>query len=101
MKAVLWGLLILSALVLSSLLLAPSRSEFSGADGQAEKVISALHPEYKPWFSALWQPPSTEIESLLFSLQAALGSGALCYYLGYARGRESGRKRGEASHAAD
>ena len=50
----------------------------------------------------MWTPPSKEIESLLFSLQAALGAGLLGYYVGLRRGRGEGRKerRGEA-HAGD
>jgi cobalt/nickel transport protein len=30
----------------------------------------------------LWKPPSDEVESLLFSLQAALGAGFLGYVIG-------------------
>jgi cobalt/nickel transport protein len=57
---------------------------------------------YQPWFEPLWTPPSKEIESLLFSLQAALGAGLLGYYFGLRRGRGEGRKerRGEL-HAGD
>ena len=60
---------------------------FSGADGQAETLITKIHPEYTPWFQPLWEPPSGEIESLLFGLQAALGAGLIGYCLGYYRGR--------------
>jgi cobalt/nickel transport protein len=62
---------------------------FAGSDGQAEELITRMHPEYKPWFSSFWEPPSGEIESLLFSLQAAIGSGLLFYYIGYHRGRKT------------
>ena len=60
---------------------------FTGADGQAEELIQQIAPEYRPWFSSIMQPPSVEIESLLFALQAALGAGIIGYYLGYSRGR--------------
>jgi len=60
---------------------------FAGADGQAEEVIAEINPDYKPWASSLWKPPSREIESLLFALQAALGAGFLGYYFGVRRGR--------------
>ncbi len=60
---------------------------FAGADGQAEGVIVQSHPGYKPWFEPFWEPPSGEIESMLFALQAALGAGVLAYYLGYRRAR--------------
>jgi cobalt/nickel transport protein len=57
-------------------------AEFSGADGQAKVVITQMQPDYKPWFSSLWKPPSGEIESLLFALQAAIGAGFIGYFLG-------------------
>ena len=57
---------------------------------------------YQPWFEPLWTPPSKEIESLLFSLQAALGAGLLGYYVGLRRGRGEGRKeRRDEAHAGD
>ncbi|MFI0986030.1 energy-coupling factor ABC transporter substrate-binding protein [Streptomyces exfoliatus] len=63
---------------------------FTGADGEAETAITELHPDYEPWFSPLYEPPSGEIESGLFSLQAALGAGFLAYYFGLRRGRRQG-----------
>jgi cobalt/nickel transport protein len=61
-------------------------AEFAGADGEAEVAITEIAPGYEPWFSSLYEPPSGEIESLLFALQAALGAGFICYYLGYKKG---------------
>lgn len=55
---------------------------FAGADGEAMETITEIAPNYQPWFSPFWEPPSAEIESLLFALQAALGSGLIGYYLG-------------------
>ena len=43
-------------------------SEFGGADGEAEGIISEVAPEYQPWFSPIWEPPGGETESLLFAL---------------------------------
>jgi cobalt/nickel transport protein len=60
---------------------------FAGADGQAQDAITQTHPDYQPWFEPFWEPPSGEIESLLFALQAALGAGLLGYYLGLRRGQ--------------
>lgn len=57
-------------------------SEFEGADDQAEDVIGELNPDYEPWAEPLWEPPSGEVESLLFSLQVAIGAGAIGYILG-------------------
>ncbi|MFI6231284.1 energy-coupling factor ABC transporter substrate-binding protein [Micromonospora echinospora] len=61
---------------------------FTGADAQAEETIVADHPDYEPWFSSIYEPPSGEIESGLFALQAAVGAGFLGYYFGVARTRQ-------------
>lgn len=63
-------------------------SEFGGSDGYAEEYIMQANPNYKPWFSNIWEPPGAEIESLLFALQAALGAGVVCYVIGYYRGKK-------------
>ncbi|OKK20511.1 cobalamin biosynthesis protein CbiN [Streptomyces sp. CB00455] len=60
---------------------------FAGADAQAESAITELKPDYEPWFSPLYEPPSGEVESALFALQAALGAGVLAYYFGVRKGR--------------
>ena len=62
-------------------------AEFGGSDGAAKDEISKIDANYKPWFSSIWSPPSAEIESLLFSLQAAIGSGVVCYFFGYSKGK--------------
>ena len=54
---------------------------FTGSDDQAKNAIGKIDPTYKPWAKSLMEPPSGEVESLLFSLQAALGAG----FLGYCR----------------
>lgn len=89
-------LLLLGGAVLALLPFAlhvPAPEKFTGADGQAEELITQMHPEYAPWFSSLWEPPSGEVESMLFSLQAAIGSGLLFYYIGYRRGRKTAAGR--------
>lgn len=72
---------------------------FTGADAEAETAITELQPDYEPWFSPLYEPPSGEIESALFALQAALGAGVLAYYFGVRRGRRQGEARAEAKAA--
>ncbi|UUU19834.1 energy-coupling factor ABC transporter substrate-binding protein [Streptomyces sp. DSM 40750] len=69
---------------------------FTGSDGEAETAITEIEPDYEPWFSPLYEPPSGEIESALFSLQAALGAGVLAYYFGIRRGRRQGEARARA-----
>ncbi|WP_309030311.1 energy-coupling factor ABC transporter substrate-binding protein, partial [Streptomyces alfalfae] len=56
-------------------------------------AITELKPDYEPWFSPLYEPPSGEVESALFALQAALGAGVLAYYFGLRRGRRQGEQR--------
>jgi cobalt/nickel transport protein len=63
-------------------------AEFGGADGQAEELIEEIAPSYEPWFSSIWEPPSGEIESLLFSLQAAAGAIVIGYVIGFGRARK-------------
>lgn len=60
-------------------------SEFGGADGEAEGVILDINPDYEPWAEPIWEPPSGEIESLLFSVQVAIGAGTIGYILGMFR----------------
>jgi cobalt/nickel transport protein len=62
-------------------------AEFGGADGEAEEAIGEINSSYQPWFSSIWEPPSGEIESLLFVLQAAIGAGFIGYFIGYTRGK--------------
>lgn len=63
---------------------------FTGSDAQAETAITENAPGYEPWFSPLYEPPSAEVESALFALQAAIGAGVLAYYFGLRRGRRQG-----------
>lgn len=82
-------LLLVGILVVLPFLVRPG-AEFAGADGRAEEAVAELRPDYRPWVRPLWEPPSSEVESLLFALQAALGSGLLFYYLGYMKGLQQG-----------
>ena len=72
---------------------------FQGADDQAKDVISKLAPGYRPWFKPLMEPPSGEIGSLLFALQAALGAGFIGYYLGVSTTRARMMRRDQAKAA--
>ncbi|MEE1754757.1 energy-coupling factor ABC transporter substrate-binding protein [Streptomyces sp. SP18CS02] len=74
---------------------------FTGADAQAETAITENKPDYEPWFTPLYEPPSGEIESALFSLQAALGAGVLAYYFGLRRGRRQGEARARTGSGPD
>ena len=73
---------------------------FTGADAQAQALITQAHPDYRAWFSPLWEPPSGEVASFLFALQAALGAGLLGYYLGLRRGQAE-RRQADAADVPD
>ena len=86
-KKNLWLILIIIVIILVPLIFMGG-SEFGGADDQAEDVIGEIDPDYEPWFESLWEPPSGEIESLLFSLQVAIGAGAMGYIFGMMKGKK-------------
>jgi len=65
--------------------LKPGEEAWSGADSSAAAVIASSG--YEPWFTPIWEPPSGEIETLFFCLQAALGSLVIGYFFGYYRGK--------------
>ena len=69
-----------------------AKAEFGGADDKVKDVVAEIQPEYKAWYSAWWTPPSAEVESFLFALQAALGAGFVGYWIGFQRGRRSARE---------
>lgn len=66
---------------------------FKGTDDQAKDVIGRIAPGYNPWFKSILEPPSGEIGSLLFALQAALGAGFIGYYLGMSVTRARMRRK--------
>jgi len=65
-----------------------TNAEYGGADDKPEGVIEEITGgNYKPIAEPIWEPPSGEIESLLFGLQAAFGAGIIGYFLGYYRAK--------------
>ncbi|HAP31597.1 MAG TPA: energy-coupling factor ABC transporter substrate-binding protein [Firmicutes bacterium] len=86
-------LCIVVLLVITPLILNPG-AEFGGADGMAEEIILTINPAYEPWREPIWEPPSGEIESMLFTLQAVVGSLVIGFFLGKlsARHKSSGEK---------
>jgi len=83
-----YAILIAVMIVLFALpLIILPNAEFGGADGNAADAIEDTG--YEPWFSPLWEPPSGEIESLLFSVQAAIGAVIIGYFVGYERGKRA------------
>lgn len=66
-------------------------SEFGGADGAAEDIIAQVDPDYEPWAESIVELPGGETESLLFCLQAALGSVVIGFGFGYLVARKKYR----------
>lgn len=73
-------------------------ASFGGSDDAAGDMITSIDSSYTPWFTAPFEKLFAggeipgEIESLLFCLQAALGSGLFFYILGRLSMRAKMRK---------
>lgn len=65
------------------------KAGFEGADTNAKEISLQINPKYTQWIKPMWQPPSSEIETLLFALQASIGTGIICYFLGLSKGKNS------------
>ncbi len=74
------------ALFIVPFIISPS-AEYGGADSAVEELIS--NQGYEPWFSPIWEPPSSEIESLLFALQASIGAIIIGYFVGFEKGKRA------------
>ncbi len=72
------------AVYLVSFALAPAGADFGGTDAAATGMLDA-----EPWVRPIFTPGSTELESGLFALQAALGG----VILGFVIGRLTGRRK--------
>lgn len=70
-------------------------SEFGGADGMASEFIEETNPDYEVWADPILEPPGGETESLLFSLQAAIGAGIFGYGIGVLKERSKHRQSEE------
>jgi cobalt/nickel transport protein len=55
-----------------------THAEYGGAEDKLAGVIEQITGGiYKPIEKPIWEPPSAEIENLLFALQAAIGAGVI------------------------
>jgi len=70
-------------LVQDAAIQATGEEAWGGADDEVAELIESSG--YKPWIEPFWEPPSGEIESLLFALQAAIGAVVIGYIFGYWR----------------
>jgi len=90
-------LLVIGVIALTVIPLVFVRGEYGGADGEAQKAITEIQPDYKPWFNHLFEPASGEVASLLFATQAALGAGAIGYAIGLYKGRSQSQQSDDES----
>jgi cobalt/nickel transport protein len=79
-------LLLLGVILMVIIPLVFIQGEFGGTDDAGSAAVLGAVPGYKPWFEPIWKPPSPEIESLLFAVQAAFGAGIIGYVLGRIHG---------------
>lgn len=90
-----WWMIAATVVIVAAPLVIPGLGgEFKGSDDQGSEAIKEAVPGFKPWAEPIWEPPSGEVEGLLFALQAALGAG----WIGYAIGRRRSRRE---KHVAD
>ena len=80
-------ILVVMVVLLAAFPLMMQSGDFAGSDDKAKDMISEVNPDYQPWFKSFWEPPSSEIESFLFALQAAIGAGFIGYFFGRYQGR--------------
>jgi len=75
-------LIALAILIIALPLLLRTSQAYQGTDSKALDVVAEIDPDYQPWISSFVKLPGSEIESLLFALQAALGAGILGFAIG-------------------
>ncbi|GAB3306524.1 energy-coupling factor ABC transporter substrate-binding protein [Epidermidibacterium keratini] len=82
----------------------PADERFAGADSKASELIDQTNPDYQPWAQNVFTPSSSELESGLFAIQAAIGAGVVGYAVGVLRSRrkiEQARDEGRAAALRD
>lgn len=92
------GLLVIVAILIVAPLLMYSglgedQGYFGGSDDAGGDAILENNPNYTVWAQPLWEPPSGEIESLIFCLQTAIGAIIVGYIFGYWHGGRNARKK--------
>jgi cobalt/nickel transport protein len=85
-------LLVFAVLLAAAPLLFIHHSDFGGTDDKAKKTIQVIAPHYKPWAQTIFEPPGGEVQTLLFSVQAAVGAGIIGYIIGVYKGRTNRRE---------
>lgn len=65
--------------------------EFNGADVSGGNALEQMG--VTPWFKPIFEPPSGEVETGFFAMQAAIGAFIVAYILGYWAGGNKARKK--------
>lgn len=78
---------------------APAESEFGGTDSAVTDILEENGAT--PWFQPIAPPAGAEVESGLFAMQAALGSGIMFYCLGRMAGRRKAEKEAGGSASVE
>lgn len=88
-KKVKYGLIILLTLIIIAIpLVGLAGHEFAGTDDQAVGLIENLNKDYQPWFQSFFEI-TDEMESIFFTLQAAIGA----FILGITLGKITSKKQ--------
>lgn len=83
------NIVLLTIAILISLVPLAMYSGFAGTDDAATQAIGKIRPDFKPWFSFLWEP-SDDHAPFLFALQAAIGTAFIAYFAWRHRRRVTG-----------
>ena len=73
-------------ILVTMLLLIGNSAGLAGTDQIAMETVLRINPDYKPWRASTWEP-SSNVEMLLFGLQALLGASILFYCISRLRVR--------------
>ncbi|VVB95935.1 Cobalt transport protein CbiN [uncultured archaeon] len=57
------------------------------------QIAGVTGGEYKPWFTPIWKPQSGEVETFMFSFQAAMGALFVGLYVGYYKGKKEASEK--------
>ena len=81
-----WWLSAAAIAIIAAPLVVPGLGgEFKGSDDVGSDACTRS-PGFQRWIRPIWEPPSDEVESLLFALQAAIGAGVIGYVIGRRHG---------------
>jgi cobalt/nickel transport protein len=69
--------------IIAAPLLFKHNAAYEGTDDIAVNVAKEIAPGYTRWFRPFWEPPTENVEHLLFAFQAVIGLAFIAYYFGH------------------